>query len=82
MSRCVYDIDVVIIPFDRGIFRGDRNTTLFFLIIRVHDALTWCFTLIQRAGLFKQFINQRGFAVVDMGDDSDVPDFSAHDNSL
>jgi hypothetical protein len=32
--------------------------------------------------LFKQFINQRRFAMVDMGDDCNVADFSAHDNSL
>jgi hypothetical protein len=57
-----------------GVFGPDRNAALPFLVHRVHDALTHVIDLPMDMGLSQDGIDQRSFAVVDVGDDGDVPD--------
>jgi len=48
------------------------DTALSLDIVAVHRALVHGLPRAERAGLFEQFVHERGLAVVDMGDDCDV----------
>ena len=63
---------------DRSVFREDRNATLFFLVIRVHDAIIDFAMFTERTGLFEHSVDERGFAMVDVCDDCDVAELSVH----
>ena len=83
MSRGVNDIDPIIVPSDRSIFGQNGNATLTFLIIGIHDPLSARIFAIQGAGLLQQAVDQRGFAVVNVGDNGDVAKrFHAGSNEL
>ena len=68
----VDDIDAGVLPGDRGRLGHDRDATLFFKIVAVHDALGHALVLAERARLLEQTIDERGLAVIDVGDDGDV----------
>jgi hypothetical protein len=58
---------------DRSVFRQDRDAALALEIGVVHGALGDA--LVQAVGpaLPQQAVHQRGFAMVDVGDDGDIP---------
>ena len=68
----VDDIDAHVLPGDRGRLGHDGDAALFFEIVRIHDALGDALILAKRAGLLEQPVDERGLAVVDMGDDRDI----------
>ena len=72
------DIDMRAVPHHRAVFREDGDAALFFDIVRIHHALFQVLVRGKRAGLPQQLIDQRGFAVVDVGDDGDVADCAWH----
>ena len=72
VARRVDDIDAGVLPGDRGRLGHDRNATLFFKVVAVHDALGHALVLAERARLLEQTIDERGFAVIDVGDDGEV----------
>ena len=83
MPRGVNDIDPIIVPRDRSIFGQNGNATLTFLIIGIHDPLSARIFAIQGAGLLQQAVDQRGFAVVNVGDNGDIAKrFHAESNEL
>ena len=43
--------------------------------LRIHDAFGDALVLAERAGLLEQAVDERGLAVVDVGDDGDVAQF-------
>ena len=51
----------------------DGDATLSFQVHRVED-LRHHFTLLKRAGYFEQTVGKRALAVIDVGDDGEVPD--------
>ena len=68
----VHDIDAVAVPVDGGVFGENGNTALALLVVGVHDALGTFAAAIQGSGLAEEFINQGGFAVVNVGDNRDI----------
>ena len=56
--RGINDVDTVVIPFNRGVFREDGNPTLFLQIVGVHHAFLGFGTRIKRTGLLQQLVNR------------------------
>ena len=63
----------------RGAFGQDGDAALALLIVGIHGALGHVLVLAHRAGLLQQLVDQRGLAMVDMGDDGDVADIHGLD---
>jgi hypothetical protein len=78
VTRGIYNVYVVTVPVNSGVFGQNGNTTLFLLIVGVHDSLNIPTTGVQRAGEVQQFINQSSLAMVNVGDNGDVADFFNH----
>jgi hypothetical protein len=70
----------VFLPHDRGRLGEDRDAALALQVVRVHRAFGDALVLAERAGLLQQAVDQRGLAVVDVGDDRDVA--QVHDENL
>ena len=82
MTWGVYDINAVVIPFDRGILSQNGDTPFFFLIIGVHQALGADIFAVESPGLAQEFINQSSFTVVNVGDDRNITQvFNGHDGT-
>jgi len=58
--------------FHCAIFREDGNATLFFKIVGIHHAGIYLLVFAEGTGLPQQLVHQRGFAVVNVGNDGDV----------
>ena len=65
----------LIVPFAAG----GPTDTLALEVVRVHDALDHVLMRGECPGLAQELVDQRGFAVVDVGDDRDVA-YGAHEN--
>jgi predicted DNA-binding ribbon-helix-helix protein len=61
-------------PIRRTCIGEDGDAPLAFEVVRVHGALGHLLVLAERAGLFQDRVDQRGFAVVDVRDDRDIAD--------
>ena len=72
MTRGVDDVDVRVPVFDRAVLGDNRDPPLALEVIAVHYPLGDVLVRCERAGLDKQLVDQRGLAVVDVGDDRDV----------
>jgi len=72
VSGCVNNIDACIAVANGGVFRQDGDTALAFQVVRVHDLADHLFVFPKHAALPKQGVDDRGLAVVDMGDDRNV----------
>ena len=72
MSGGIYNFDPVILPADCRVLGENRNTTLFLLIVGVHDALSTLVFAIEGSGLLQEAIDQSRFTVVDVSNDGDV----------
>ena len=68
----VDDVDAVAVPEDGGVLGEDGDAALALQRVRVHHALGRDLAGVERAGLPEQLVDQRGLAVVDMGDDRNV----------
>ena len=64
---------------DRGVLREDRDALLALEVAGVHHPLGDALGLVggERAGLAEHRVDQRGLAVVDVGDDRDVAEVDA-----
>ena len=72
VARRVDDVDAGLAPLDRGRLGEDRDAALALQIVGIHRALGDALVLAERAGLLQQPVDQRGLAMVDVGDDRDV----------
>ena len=72
VARGVDDVDLGALPRDGAVFGADGDSALFFKVATVHDALGHVLVFAEGSGLFEKGIHERGFAVVDVGDDGDV----------
>ena len=70
----VDDVDLGVVVVDRGVLGEDGDAALFFEVVGVHDALGDGFVGAEGAGLAEHGVDERGLAVVDVGDDGDVAD--------
>ena len=72
VARRVDDVDARAAVIDGAVLRQDRDATFLFDVVRVHDPLADFLVGGEGAGLTQQAVDQRGLAVVDVGDDGDV----------
>ena len=60
------------LPSHGGVLREDGDAALALELVRVHHALGHLLVGAEDAGLVQHGVDQRGLAVVDVGDDGDV----------
>ena len=72
VARGVDDVDPGVAPGDGGVLRQDGDAVLALEVDRVHDALDDRLVLAEGAGLPEHGVDERGLAVVDVGDDGEV----------
>src|SRR3984957_12073866 len=72
VARRVDDVDLGVFPMHRGALGENGDAALALQIVGVHGALDLSLVVAIGAGLLQQFVDERGLAVVDVGDDSDV----------
>ncbi len=75
----VDDVDLAAVPSAAApaharVLREDRDAALALEIVRVHHALGEDLVRAEGAGLPEHVVDERGLAVVDVGDDGDVAD--------
>ena len=68
----VDDVDAHVLPGDGGGLGHDGDAALFFEIVRIHHALGDALVFAKGARLLEQAVDERGLAMVDVGDDGDV----------
>jgi len=78
VARGVDDVDFRILIIDGCVLGENRDAALAFQVVRVHHAIRESFIGAECTGLTQHGIHERGFAMVDVGDDGDVADRSAH----
>ncbi len=71
----VHDVDLGILVLDGGVFGKDGDAALPLQIAGVHHALRHRLVFAEHSALPEHLIHQGGLAVIDVGDDRDVPDF-------
>jgi hypothetical protein len=59
---------------DGSVLRQDRDPALLFQVVRVHDSVFHVLVRADGAGLLQECIDERGFPMVDVGDDGNVAD--------
>ena len=72
VARRVDNIDLDARVKDRGVLGENCDAALALQFVRVHDAVDVSFVRTKSAALLQQGIDQRGLAVVDVRDDSDI----------
>ena len=72
MAGGVDDVDLHAAVAHRGVLGEDRDALLALEVVRVHDPLVDVLVGAEDAGLPEHGVDQRGLAVVDVGDDGDV----------
>ncbi len=70
----VHDVDVVALVLEGGVLGADGDALFAFEVHRVHHALVRLLVGAEGAGLAQQAIDERGLAMIDVGDDGDVSD--------
>ena len=70
----VDDVELHVAVPDRGVLGQDGDALLPLQVVGVEDALAHVLVLSEDAGLPEHGVDQRGLAVVDVGDDGDVPE--------
>ena len=78
VARRVDDVDVGALPLDGAVLGQDRDAALALDVVAVHHALGHLLVLAKGAALAQQLVDERGLAVVDVGDDGDVADLLVH----
>src|SRR5690606_41853566 len=66
------DVDTGLAPLHRGAFGEDGDTALALDVAGIHGAFGDLLVVAEGAGLLQKLVDQRGLAVVDVGDDGDV----------
>ena len=74
----VDDVDVHAGVVQRRVLGEDGDAALALEVVAVHHALFQVLVGGEHAGLAQQLVDQRGLAVVDVGDDGDVANGSFH----
>ena len=60
------------LPLDRGAFGEDGDPALFLEVVRIHRPLLDALVVAEGAGLAEQLVDERGLAMIDVGDDRHV----------
>src|SRR5439155_21636350 len=78
MAGRIHAVDMGALPLGGAVLRQDRDAALLFQVVRVHHALGHFLVGAEGAALAQQLVDERGLAMVDVGDDGDVADLSGH----
>ena len=74
MAGRIDDIDLHALVAHAGDFAKNGDAALALEIVGIHDAFDGLLVVAEDAALVKHGIDQRGFPVIDVGDDGDVAD--------
>ena len=75
MSGGVDNVDFDALVKDRRIFGQNRDAALTLKVVGIHNALRHHLVFAEYAALLEHFVDQRGFAVVNVGNDGDIAQF-------
>ena len=78
MARGVHNIDLRAFIMDGGVFGQDRDAAFPFQIVGIHHAVHHGLVFAVDTALLEHLIHQRRFAVVDVGNDSDISQIIAN----
>ncbi len=78
MTGRVHDVDVHAPIVQRRVLGQDGDAALPFEVVAVHHPLLQMLVSGEHARLAQELVDQRGLAVVDVGDDGDVADRAGH----
>ena len=77
VARRVHDVDLDALPAHRGVLGQDGDPALALERVRVHHPLFHLLVGAEGPRLPQHLIHQGGLAVVDVGDDGEIPDQTA-----
>lgn len=80
VSRCVDDVYLRAVVVYGRVLCKNGDTPFSFKVARVHNAGCHLLIFSERTRLFEHTVNQRGFAVVDVCDDSNVSQIVSNHN--
>ena len=75
MARRVDDIDAHVLPDDRSRLGENGDAALALEIVGIHHPLGDALVFAKRARLLEQAVDERGLAMIDVGDDGDIAEF-------
>ncbi len=73
MSGCVDNIDARVVPHHGSRLGKDCNAALLFQIAGIHQPFFDMLIVAEQAGLLHDRVDERRLAMVNMGDDCDIP---------
>ena len=76
VTGCVDDVDLGAAVHDGGVLRHDRDPALALEGVAVHHPLRDLLVLTEDVALLQHRVDERGLAVVDVGDDRDVAEIT------
>ena len=83
MAGGIDDVDMrdiaVVLPLDTGALGKDGYPALFLQVIGIHSPFLDPLVVAEGPRLAKQLVDQRGLAVVDVGDDGDIAQAAGHE---
>jgi hypothetical protein len=68
----VDDVDPCAFPLDRSALRQNGDPAFLFQVVGIHRTLFHALVVAEGAGLAEELVDERGLAVVDVGDDRHV----------
>ena len=78
VSGSVDDVNDLILPVNGGVLGLDRDALLLFEVHGIHGTLLDALVGAENATLLEKFVDEGGFAMVDVGDNGDVTDALVH----
>ena len=72
VARRVHDVDLHVLVVDGGVLGQNGDAALTLDVTAVHDTLSHSLIVAESAALAQQGVHQRGLAVVNVSDDSDI----------
>ena len=73
VARGVDDVDLDVLVLDRDVLGENRNAALALLVVRIQDAVLDLLVGTEGVRGTQELVDHRRLAVVDVGDDGDVP---------
>ena len=81
MAGRVHDVDGDALVVDAGILGQNGDAALALQVVGIEDAFGHLLVGVKDIGLAQHAIDQRGLAVIDMGDDGNVANVGAGDSA-
>ena len=74
MARSIHNVDFCALIMNGGVFGKNGDAAFALQIAGVHYALDHRLIFAVDSALLEHFVDQRGFAVIDMGNDRNITD--------